>query len=91
MFRGDDNSLNIYPSAALPRGTNRIDRLDNPKCPIRRPGADALAHPQREPNADNHHRIEHLQAMPEVTKESMQIMAKCSFAVANAMKGLMKL
>lgn len=32
-----------------------------------------------------------VQAMPEVTKESRQIMAKSSFAVANAMKGLMKL
>jgi hypothetical protein len=31
------------------------------------------------------------QAMPGVTKESRQIMAKLSFAVANAMKGLMKL
>jgi hypothetical protein len=29
--------------------------------------------------------------LPDVTKESRQIMAKSSFAVANAMKGLMKL
>lgn len=31
------------------------------------------------------------QNMREVTKESRQVMAKSSFAIANAMKGLMKL
>lgn len=36
-------------------------------------------------------RLSEVQAMAEVTKESRQIMAKSSFAVANAMKGLMKL
>ena len=29
--------------------------------------------------------------MPEVTKDSRQVVAKSSFAVANAMKGLVKL
>ncbi|CAL1711181.1 unnamed protein product [Somion occarium] len=35
--------------------------------------------------------LSEVQSLPEVTKESRQIMAKSSFAVANAMKGLMKL
>jgi hypothetical protein len=36
-------------------------------------------------------RLSEVQALPEVTKESRQVMAKSSFAVANAMKSLMKL
>ncbi|KAG6381880.1 hypothetical protein JVT61DRAFT_495 [Boletus reticuloceps] len=36
-------------------------------------------------------KLQEVQALPEVTKESRQIMAKSSFAIANAMKGLMKL
>ncbi|KII95770.1 hypothetical protein PLICRDRAFT_34713 [Plicaturopsis crispa FD-325 SS-3] len=36
-------------------------------------------------------RLSEVQAQKEVTKESRQVMAKSSFAVANAMKGLMKL
>jgi len=36
-------------------------------------------------------KLSEVQALPEVTKESRQIMAKSSFAIANAMKGLMKL
>ncbi|KAJ3776968.1 hypothetical protein EV361DRAFT_88999 [Lentinula raphanica] len=35
--------------------------------------------------------LSEIQALPEVTKESRQVMAKSSFAIANAMKGLMKL
>ncbi|KAI6115974.1 hypothetical protein F5141DRAFT_1100060 [Pisolithus sp. B1] len=35
--------------------------------------------------------LEDVQRLPEVTKESRQVMAKSSFAIANAMKGLMKL
>jgi len=36
-------------------------------------------------------KLSEVQALPEVTKESRQTMAKSSFAIANAMKGLMKL
>jgi protein SPA2 len=36
-------------------------------------------------------KLSEMQALPEVTKESRQIMAKSSFAIANAMKGLQKL
>jgi hypothetical protein len=36
-------------------------------------------------------KLQDVQVLPEVTKESRQIMAKSSFAIANAMKGLMKL
>ena len=36
-------------------------------------------------------KLSEVQAMPEVTKDSRQVVAKSSFAVANAMKGLMKL
>ncbi|RXW21310.1 hypothetical protein EST38_g4543 [Candolleomyces aberdarensis] len=36
-------------------------------------------------------KLSEVQAMPELTKESKQVMAKSSFAIANAMKGLMKL
>ncbi|EGO00874.1 hypothetical protein SERLA73DRAFT_87202 [Serpula lacrymans var. lacrymans S7.3] len=41
--------------------------------------------------SDHANKLSEVQALPEVTKESRQIMAKSSFAVANAMKGLMKL
>lgn len=41
--------------------------------------------------SDHANKLSEVQAMPEVTKESRQVMAKSSFAVANAMKGLMKL
>jgi len=40
---------------------------------------------------DHANRLSEVQAMPEMTKEARQIMAKSSFAVANAMKTLMKL
>ncbi|KAG0694752.1 hypothetical protein DFH29DRAFT_307838 [Suillus ampliporus] len=36
-------------------------------------------------------KLSEVQTLPDVTKESRQVMAKSSFAVANAMKGLMKL
>lgn len=41
--------------------------------------------------SDHANKLSEVQALPEVTKESRQVMAKSSFAVANAMKGLMKL
>ncbi|KDQ55017.1 hypothetical protein JAAARDRAFT_195904 [Jaapia argillacea MUCL 33604] len=41
--------------------------------------------------SDHANKLSEVQSLPEVTKESRQIMAKSSFAVANAMKGLMKL
>ncbi|KIP03709.1 hypothetical protein PHLGIDRAFT_31670 [Phlebiopsis gigantea 11061_1 CR5-6] len=41
--------------------------------------------------SDHANRLSEVQALPEVTKESRQVMAKSSFAIANAMKGLMKL
>ncbi|KAI0072828.1 hypothetical protein K474DRAFT_1667322 [Panus rudis PR-1116 ss-1] len=41
--------------------------------------------------SDHANKLSEVQAQPDVTKESRQIMAKSSFAVANAMKGLMKL
>jgi hypothetical protein len=40
---------------------------------------------------DHARKLSEVQTLPEVTKESRQVMAKSSFAVANAMKGLMKL
>ncbi|TFK23690.1 cell polarity protein [Coprinopsis marcescibilis] len=40
---------------------------------------------------DHANKLSEVQAMPEITKESRQVMAKSSFAIANAMKGLMKL
>ncbi|KAJ7072575.1 hypothetical protein C8F01DRAFT_973433 [Mycena amicta] len=41
--------------------------------------------------SEHANRLSEVQAQPEVTKESRQVMAKSSFAIANAMKGLMKL
>lgn len=41
--------------------------------------------------SEHANKLSEVQSLPEVTKESRQIMAKSSFAVANAMKGLMKL
>ena len=41
--------------------------------------------------SEHANRLSEVQALPEVTKESRQIVAKSSFAIANSMKGLMKL
>ncbi|KAJ7647538.1 hypothetical protein FB45DRAFT_201713 [Roridomyces roridus] len=41
--------------------------------------------------SEHANKLSEVQALPEVTKESRQVMAKSSFAIANAMKGLMKL
>ncbi|KAF8070406.1 hypothetical protein FPV67DRAFT_1017824 [Lyophyllum atratum] len=41
--------------------------------------------------SDHANKLSEVQALPEVTKESRQIMAKSSFAIANAMKGLTRL
>jgi hypothetical protein len=41
--------------------------------------------------SEHANKLSEVLALPETTKESRQIMAKSSFAVANAMKGLMKL
>ena len=40
---------------------------------------------------DHANKLSEMQALPEVTKESRQVMAKSSFAIANAMKTLQKL
>ncbi|KAI0031844.1 hypothetical protein K488DRAFT_78811 [Vararia minispora EC-137] len=41
--------------------------------------------------SEHANKLSEMQALPEITKESRQIMAKSSFAIANAMKGLQKL
>ncbi|KAG6813745.1 hypothetical protein H0H92_007697 [Tricholoma furcatifolium] len=41
--------------------------------------------------SDHANKLSEVQALPEVTKESRQMMAKSSFAIANAMKSLTKL
>ena len=41
--------------------------------------------------SENANKLSEMQALPEVTKESRQVMAKSSFAIANAMKTLQKL
>ncbi|KAI0338375.1 hypothetical protein BDW22DRAFT_709598 [Trametopsis cervina] len=41
--------------------------------------------------SEHANKLSEVQALSEVTRESRQIMAKSSFAIANAMKGLMKL
>jgi protein SPA2 len=41
--------------------------------------------------SEHANKLSEVQALPEVTKESRHIMAKSSFAIANSMKGLMKL
>lgn len=41
--------------------------------------------------SEHANRLSEVQEMTELTKESRQTMAKSSFAIANAMKGLMKL
>jgi len=41
--------------------------------------------------SEHANKLSEVQTLPEVTKESRQIMAKSSFAIANSMKGLMKL
>jgi len=41
--------------------------------------------------SDHCNKLSEIQALPEVTKESRQAMAKSSFAIANAMKSLVKM
>ena len=41
--------------------------------------------------SEHANRLSEVQSLPELTKESRQIMAKSSFAIANAMKSLLKL
>ncbi|KAF8635219.1 hypothetical protein AX17_003995 [Amanita inopinata Kibby_2008] len=41
--------------------------------------------------SEHANRLSEVQALPELTKESRQVMAKSSYAIANAMKALMKL
>ena len=41
--------------------------------------------------SEHANKLSEMQALPEVTKESRQVVAKSSFAIANAMKGLQKL
>ncbi|EIN06462.1 hypothetical protein PUNSTDRAFT_105483 [Punctularia strigosozonata HHB-11173 SS5] len=41
--------------------------------------------------SDHANKLSEVQSLPELTKDSRQMMAKSSFAIANAMKGLMKL
>ena len=41
--------------------------------------------------SENANKLSEVQNIRDVTKESRQVMAKSSFAIANAMKGLMKL
>ena len=41
--------------------------------------------------SEHANKLSEVQNLRDVTKESRQIMAKSSFAIANAMKGLMKL
>lgn len=41
--------------------------------------------------SDHANKLSEVQALPDVTKESRQIMAKSSFAIANSMKSLTKL
>ena len=41
--------------------------------------------------SDHANKLSEVQNLRDVTKESRQVMAKSSFAIANAMKGLMKL
>ena len=41
--------------------------------------------------SEHANRLSEVQALPEITKDSRQIMAKSSYAIANAMKALMKL
>jgi hypothetical protein len=41
--------------------------------------------------SEHANRLSEVQALPELTKESRQVMAKSSYAIANSMKALMKL
>lgn len=41
--------------------------------------------------SEHANQLSEVQALPEITKESRQVMARASFAVANAMKALCKL
>ena len=41
--------------------------------------------------SEHANRLSEVQALPEITKESRQVLAKSSFAIANAMKALTRL
>ncbi|KAH9889560.1 hypothetical protein C8Q73DRAFT_766336 [Cubamyces lactineus] len=55
------------------------------------PGSQAQGEEILRELGEHANKLSEVQAQAEVTKESRQVMAKSSFAVANAMKGLMKL
>ncbi|KAI0759954.1 hypothetical protein BD413DRAFT_594323 [Trametes elegans] len=55
------------------------------------PGAQAQGEDILRELGEHANRLSEVQSQAEVTKEARQVMAKSSFAVANAMKGLMKL
>ncbi|KAH9846801.1 hypothetical protein C2E23DRAFT_851461 [Lenzites betulinus] len=55
------------------------------------PGAQAQGEDILRELGEHANKLSEVQSQSEVTKESRQVMAKSSFAVANAMKGLMKL
>ncbi|KAI0262608.1 hypothetical protein BC834DRAFT_925199 [Gloeopeniophorella convolvens] len=59
---------------------------DNLPASSARQGGDILRELSEHAN-----KLSEMQALPEVTKESRQVMAKSSFAIANAMKALQKL
>lgn len=55
------------------------------------PGAQAQGEEILRELGEHANKLSEVQAQTEVSKEARQVMAKSSFAVANAMKGLMKL
>ena len=49
---------------AIPRSTDRVDHLRDPKRALRRAQPDAVADAERKLDADHHDRVEHRRGLP---------------------------
>jgi hypothetical protein len=49
---------------AIPRSTNGVDHLRDPKRTLRRAEPDAVPDAERKPDADHHDRVEHRRGLP---------------------------
>jgi hypothetical protein len=49
---------------AIPRSTNRVDHLRDPKCALRRAEPDPVPDAERKLDADHHDRVEHRRGLP---------------------------
>jgi hypothetical protein len=81
-----DAERNLMQIIAIVSSIFAVCHDNLPVSRVRRHGGDILRKLSEHPDE-----LSEMQALPEVTEESRQVMAKSSFAIANAMKALQKL